>query len=658
MNMKYFYTLLLLFVCTCFSSLQAQDVKFLMNNGDKLFADNYYRKALPFYEQVLAKEPDHAKALFKSGVCYLNRYSKGKAIVNIEKAYKLDEKVDKHIHYWLGRAYHLSYQFDKANEEYTIYAESLRKSDSRRKEVEQYIDQVGRSKKYVAKPSDFLVQNLGENVNSSFSEHSPVASLNDSVLLFTTRRTVIEGEKEEKDGEPFEDIYMSLRQADGTWSKPTNIGLNTSGHDASIQLFDNDNKLLLYRSSKDGDIYISQKEGDKWGDPKAFSDINSGDFEADAFVTADGNKVYFATNHYKKFGDMDIYYVTKNEDGSWGKHKELEGDINTDGDEDAPFITPDGKTLYFSSRGHDGMGGFDVFKSTLNSDGSWADPVNLGYPINTPDDDVYFYYASSDDRAYIASYREGGYGEKDLYAIMPIEKILMYGTVLEDKTGKKIEGAQIKYTSTKDVTNSSEDQETVQSGEYKDIEVLSYNVYKVEITQGGEVLLTDSVEVPLYSAKGSTLQKNYVIPFKGNPADTVTTADITKLADSTKTDPKSSIVETSQEAEKLEKELIVYFDLNSAVVSASSKKEILDLLKSYAKISTITIEGHTDSTGTDALNMRLSKSRAAVVAKYIATQNKAKSSSKGFGESTPMVPNDSPANQAKNRRVVVKVSGK
>lgn len=646
MSMKYFYGLVIVSLVSWFSASQAQDVKFLMKNGDKLFQDNYYRKALPFYEQVLTTEPDNAEALFKSGVCYLNRYSREKALSNIQKSYELDEKVDKHIHYWLGRAYHLSYQFDKAKEEYTVYAESLRKSDSRRKEVEQYIEQASLSKQLVAKPSNFLVQNLGETVNSSFSEHSPVASMNDSVLLFTTRRSAGDGAKEEKDGEPFEDIYMSTRQADGSWTTPESIQLNTSGHDACIQLYDNDSKLLLYRSSKDGDIYISQKEDGKWGDPNAFSEINSGDFEADAFVSADGNTVYFATNHYKKFGDMDIYYITKNDDGSWSKHKELEGEINTEGDEDAPFITPDGKTLYFSSRGHKGMGGFDVYKSTLQSDGSWSKPINLGYPINTPDDDVYFYYASSDDRAYIASYRDGGYGEKDIYAIMPIEEVLIYGTVVEDKTGKKVEGAQILYTSTKVITNSSQDQEIISGGEYKDINVLSYNVYKVEITQGGETLLTDSLEVPLYSSKGQSIKKDFIVPFRGNPADTQ------------KVEEKLPVVAVVPVASgKVEKELIVYFALNSAVIAPDSKKELKDLLDSFSKVSTVKVEGHTDDSGPDALNMRLSKVRASVVSKYISTQSKAKVSTEGFGESQPMVPNDSPENQAKNRRVVVKVVG-
>jgi len=644
--MKYFYAILILFVVSL--SANAQDVKFLMNNGDKLFTDNMYRKALPFYEQVLTAEPNNAKALFKSGVCYLNRYSKEKALVNIPKAYELDQDVDKHIHYWLGRVYHLSYQFDKAKEEYTTYAQSLRKSDSRRKEVEQYIEQLGTCKAFVSKPSNFLVANLGASINSSFSEHSPVASLNDSSLLFTTRRDAGAGAKEEKDGEPFEDIYMSKKQSDGSWTAPESIHLNTSGHDASIQLFDNDTKLLIYRSSKDGDIYTSQREGDKWGDPKAFSEINSGDFESDAFVSADGKTVYFATNHYKKFGDMDIYYVTKNDDGSWSKHKELEGDINTDGDEDAPFVTPDGKTLYFSSRGHKGMGGFDVYKSVMQSDGSWSKPANLGYPINTPDDDVYFYYASSDDIAYIASYRDGGYGEKDLYSIAPIESVLIYGNVVEEKTGKVIEGAQIVFKSTTLVTNSSEDSETIVGGEYKDIHVLSMNVYKVEITKGSEVLLTDSLAIPLYSKEGHSIKKDFTVPFKGNPADTQSVVAVV---------PVVGVVPVVVVPTAKEKELIVYFDVNSIVVSQASKKEITDLLSSYTKVSTVKVEGHTDDSGSDALNLKLSKSRASTVAKYLGSKSKATITSEGFGEAYPMVANDTAENKAKNRRVVLKVAG-
>jgi outer membrane protein OmpA-like peptidoglycan-associated protein/YHS domain-containing protein len=533
-----------------------------------------------------------------------------------------------------------------------VYKNTLRKSDSRRKEVELYIEQTDFAKKTVTVPSNFLVENLGSTVNSSFSEHSPVASSNDSVLYFTTRR-LKEGEKEEKDGEPFEDVFISKRQADGSWSALESLNLNTSGHDASIQIYDNDTKLLLYRSTKDGDIFISQKEGDKWGDPKAFDEINSRDFESDAFVSSDGKTVYFATNHYKKFGDMDIYYITKNEDGSWSKHQEMEGDINTEGDEDAPFITPDGKTLYFSSRGHKGMGGFDVFKSKLQADGSWSDPVNLGYPINTPDDDVYFYYAASDDRAYIASYRDGGFGEKDIYCVTPIEHVIVYGKVTEDKTGKAIDGAQISFKSTKKVINASEDKKAVTAGEYKDINVLSYNTYKVEITKNGELLSTDSLVIPSISKEGQTMTKDFVVPFKGNPADTQVVAVV---PDTTSKTPvvKDPVVTTPL---VLEKELVVYFASSSATLDYTYAKQIQSLLADFKKVKTVSLAGHADDKGPDAVNDKISKARASAVAKYVSSKTKAKISTSSFGESQPAVPNDSDENRAKNRRVVIKVSG-
>ncbi|MBC7486874.1 MAG: PD40 domain-containing protein [Cytophagaceae bacterium] len=656
MSIKYFSFTLFLIGSLLFTNLKAQDVSLLMKNGNKLFEDNFYRKALPFYEQVLVTEPNNTEALFKSGVCYLNRYSKDKALVNIQKSFDQDPKIDKHIHYWLGRAYHLNYQFDKAKEEYNVYKNTLRKSDSRRKEVELYIEQTDFSKKTVTVPSNFLVENLGASVNSSFSEHSPVASSNDSVLYFTTRR-LKEGEKEEKDGEPFEDVFVSKRKSDGTWSNPESLNLNTSGHDASIQLYDNDNKLLLYRSTKDGDIFISQKEGDKWGDPKSFSEINSGDFESDAFVSSDGKTVYFATNHYKKFGDMDIYYITKNEDGSWSKHKEMEGDINTEGDEDAPFITPDGKTLYFSSRGHKGMGGFDVFKSKMQADGSWSDPVNLGYPINTPDDDVYFYYAASDDRAYIASYRDGGFGEKDIYCVTPIEHVIVYGKVTEDKTGKVIDGAQISFKSTKKVTNASEDKKAVTAGEYKDIHVLSYNTYKVEISKNGELLSTDSLTIASVSKEGQTINKDFVVPFKGNPADTQVVAVVPPADTTIKTPVVKDPVKVVTTPVAVEKELIVYFASSSAVLDGPSQNEIKTLLSAYKKVKVISVSGHADDKGPDAVNDKIAAARASTVKKYISTKTKVKVSSSSFGEGQPAVPNDSVENRAKNRRVVIKVSG-
>ena len=184
---------------------------------------------------------------------------------------------------------------------------------------------------------------------------------------------------------------------------------------------------------------------------------------------------------------------------------------------------------------------------------------------------------------------------------------------------------------------------------------MSYNTYKVEITKNGELLSTDSLQIPSVSKEGQTLTKDFVVPFKGNPADTQVVAVV---ADTTKKTPEvKEPVTTITTPVVVEKELIVYFGSSSAVLDYAYAKEIQALLASYKKIKTVDLAGHADDKGPDAVNEKIAKARAAAVAKYIGSKTKAKISSSSFGESQPAVPNDSDENRAKNRRVVIKVSG-
>ncbi|HEY8401562.1 MAG TPA: OmpA family protein [Cytophagaceae bacterium] len=495
----------------CVLSSVAQDVGALMKKGNKLFKDEQYRNALPFFEQVLKQKPEEKEAIFKAGVCYLHRYSKEKALELLLKAYSVDSTI-KHIDFWLARAYHQNYQFDKAIQHYTKYSNSLSKRDDRRKDMEKYIAQTNTAKEFVNNPQNYIVRNMGEAINTSFSEHSPVGSINDDYLLFTSRRDNVTGGKEDLDGEFFEDIFQS-KKVGNVWSKPEIVSLSTTGHDASIQLYDNDTKLLIYKFTKGGDIYYSEKEGDQWKEPKQFPGINTRDYEADAFITADGKTLYFATNHYKKEGDLDIYYITKDDNGNWSKPKELKGKINTDEDEDAPFITPDGNTLYFSSRGHKNMGGYDVFKSTKDANGNWSEPVNLGHPINTPDDDVYFYLVNNGKKGYLASYREGGYGEKDIYEILPIQNVIIKGIVTADGSGKPLDNLGVTFTSIKNTTTPNSDRTMTKEGAYT-AKVFSYNSYKAAVLRNGDTLYTEIFEIPYYEEPDYVIEKNFSIPWE------------------------------------------------------------------------------------------------------------------------------------------------
>jgi outer membrane protein OmpA-like peptidoglycan-associated protein len=514
------------------NSIFSQSTNALFKEGHKLFKLEHYRNALPFLEKVIEAEPNNAEAVYEAGVCYLHRYSKEKALQYILKAYSLDSNVSKYIHYWMGRAYHQNYQYDKAISEYNIYKSNFRQSDQRSKEVEKHINQTNTARQLSQDPENFRVANLGPEINTIFSEHSPVTSSNDSILLFTSRRKNNIGGKEDQDGEFYEDIFQT-RKSGSSWSTPEQIPLNTSAHDGSVQLLENDTKLLLYRESKGGDIYITDKDPatGKWNDPQKFANINTADYESDAFITADGKRAYFASNHYKKVGDLDIYFIDKKEDGTWSKPQELQGNINTNEDDDAPFITPDGKTMYFSSRGHKNMGGFDIFKSTLDpSTDKWSQPVNLGYPINTPDDDVYYYMSASGKKGYLSSYREGGFGEKDIYEITPITNVNIVAKVNpcggNEQYNYSLKSLN-KTTKPVFVTGKiAENQFTAN--------ISSYNTYRLAIYGSKDTLYTENIEVPFMEEGDQTIEKTFTINCPEPPKDDTSSVSATSTVASNK----------------------------------------------------------------------------------------------------------------------------
>jgi outer membrane protein OmpA-like peptidoglycan-associated protein len=216
-----------------------------------------------------------------------------------------------------------------------------------------------------------------------------------------------------------EDVYISRKNIDGTWSDPTNdLKFNTPDHDACVGLSPDGDKLILYRSVNGGDLYISEIQNDKWSDAEPISGINTPHWESSASLTPDEKYLYFTSDKPGGYGGSDIYRAILMDNGKYGDIENLGDVINTQYDEDAPQIHSDGKTLFFSSKGHRGLGGYDIYSSVyLEEIQSWTEPRNIGYPINTPDDDIYFTLLSTGTKGFFTSYRNDSYGEKDIYMI-------------------------------------------------------------------------------------------------------------------------------------------------------------------------------------------------------------------------------------------------
>jgi Tol biopolymer transport system component len=278
----------------------------------------------------------------------------------------------------------------------------------------------------VSKPSSIKVINLGDTINSEYADYGPVLTADQQMLIFTSARpNTTGGEIDESDGRYYEDIYISYKLNSG-WTAPLGIGpgINTNGHDASISLSPDGQKLLIYRYDQDllssgipGDLYVSKLKGTTWTNAtKLPQSINTRAWEPSACYSADERSLFFSSNREGGKGGTDLYMVRQLPNGEWALPMNLGDKLNTPFDEDSPFIHPDGKTLYFSSNGHKTMGGYDIFVSRYDDEKKeWSTPENLGYPINTAHDDIHFTLTADGRRVYFSSIRPEGKGDNDIY---------------------------------------------------------------------------------------------------------------------------------------------------------------------------------------------------------------------------------------------------
>jgi len=430
--------------------------------AEDFFKDENYLKALPLYVHLYEENPKKTIYAFRAGICYLYKGDeKQKSIEYFEKILK-DAPKTEDLYLYLGRAYHLNERFDDALTYLQKYLDQ-KPSQEKKQMAELLIDNCKNAKEMVQTPLIVNIQNLGPSVNTKNSEYGPVISSDESVLIYTYRGERSTGGLMDYDGNPsifgdyYEDIFISYKVG-GNWLTPESIGdhINTKGHDAAIALSDDGQQLFIFKSTPEdgGDIYISKLEGDIWSMPeKLKGDINTKYWEGSCSLSSDGKTLYFASERPGGLGKRDIYVAKLQANGSWGDVKNLGPAINTKYNDDAPFIHPDGKMLHFSSEGHKSIGRSDIFRAELMPDGSWSDPVNLGYPINSTEDDRYYVLSADGKRGYYSSGKAGGYGDQDIYVVDPgfaarkIALAMITGAVtLDDKPTK----ADIKVS---DVTN-------------------------------------------------------------------------------------------------------------------------------------------------------------------------------------------------------------
>ncbi|MBI2271366.1 MAG: PD40 domain-containing protein [Bacteroidetes bacterium] len=381
-----------------------------------------YEGALDDFLTILEKEPRNMECNYNIGVCYLNsNINKTKAIPYLEKVLRTND-FDQNARYLMGRAYHFAYRFDDAIKAYTAFKEAGKGKPENLKEVDRQVQECINAKELMKFPLKVTFENLGLTVNSPFADYYPFIPKDESFLVFNSKRSGT-GTEVNIDGAYPPTIFIS-NVKNGQYTKAQVVGPPITlgdGNEEVIGLSGQGDKMLLYyfKDGK-GDIYMSITDANKvFTKARILGDnVNSKGHEIAASVTSEGDAIYFASNRPGGIGGVDIYVSRILPNGSWGSAENLGPEINTNQDEDFPNISPDGKTLYFSSKGHTSMGGYDIFKADRDEEArKWIAVKNVGYPINTPEDDMNLRMSENGRYAYISALREKGIGDLDIYRV-------------------------------------------------------------------------------------------------------------------------------------------------------------------------------------------------------------------------------------------------
>ena len=390
--------------------------------ADKAFEESDYLTAMTIYEKLYLQDSTNSEVNYKLGVCKFElKNFRNKAKKNFDKVVRKDYP---ETNYYLGLLNHSLGKFDIARECFTQYQNYKGEKEHTNKEINDLAIKCYNAEYLESTSNNFIeIENLGSKINTEYPEYAPLIPADEKFMLFTSRRKNNVWPQKDINGEYYEDIYMSEKK-NNAWQTPVMLDtvINTAVHDACTGLSANGEKMLMYRTSKDlksGDIYSSDFVNGKWSKPSILSTtVNSQDYlESSACYSADGNIIFFSSNRPGGYGGMDLYMARKLDNGKWGEPFNLGPNINTEYNEDAPFIDPEGSTLYFSSQGHKNMGGYDVFKSTFNEAGVFTESENLGCPINTVNDDIFFVINTDGSVGYLSSEREGGFGSQDIYSV-------------------------------------------------------------------------------------------------------------------------------------------------------------------------------------------------------------------------------------------------
>jgi tetratricopeptide (TPR) repeat protein len=491
-------------------------------------------QALTMFKEIVYENPKNGTALYCAGDCSYKLGQIDDALKFLQDG-KASANPKPQNFYLLGMIYLSNDKVDEALTEFTTYKSKATDADIKEHDPDVYISQANNAKKMEASPVPVKVENMGQRINSKYDDKGPAITADGKKLFFNTRRPEDKDSPidVEGDGKYFEHIYVSAwdsvtQQWNTADEIPGNINQKAS-HVACTGISADGKQIFLYKNdmtnpeARGGDIFVSKVLNNKWKTPEPLGKpINTSYWEGGACISPNGNTLYFTSERKGGFGNSDIWMAKRKSKTEWDVPVNLGADINTAYDEAGLFLAPDGKTLFFCSNGPNSMGSYDIFR-TINENGKWSKPENLGYPINTVKRDGPFVLGANAQYAYISSDRLGGFGENDLYRVdlqdyAVLEKdfkrkadntlSIIKGSVRDGFEGKVIEGAEITFTNEAGEKVSITTNET---GEYL-ITLKGGATYQVTVTKNGFKPTGDKVVLKLNKTGAAyTVEKQFLL---------------------------------------------------------------------------------------------------------------------------------------------------
>jgi outer membrane protein OmpA-like peptidoglycan-associated protein/tetratricopeptide (TPR) repeat protein len=668
---------------------QTKELKKALKNiraGDKLYFHKGkgpipYRQAALLYGKAKKFNENNIELSLKIADCYYQTHEPSLAAAFGEKAYQLDSNASYKILFFKGYALQLQSKFDEALNYYRAFELSSGITPKEEAEVKQQIAECENGIVLVKTEKNCFIDNLGTKINGPYDDYLSVFTREDSMFYFSSRRDKGK-ELYAVDGKLKENIYTSYK-AGNDFVLPEIDEKLSKTFEAVHTIARNGNYMILYNSKNGGDLYelkyktkgissgiwlycnpcvesVENSKGKiigKWTKPKPLKAVNTSYHETSATLSTSGDTLYFSSDRKKGYGGHDIYMSVRNRKGKWTKPHNLGATINTPKDEISVSTDSIGKYIYISSNGHQTMGGFDIFKSSLE-DGAWTRPENVGYPINSPFDDIYYMPSNNERIAYFASNREPGQGKQDIYKITFLgePKTFLYATgnnspslqsLFNRYDVQSLEVEKEKSTIVQGIVVDAKSKEplfsTIELSDIQQSELLA--TFNSDSITGKYTLL-----LPSGKNYGVSVKKEGYLYYSENfnIADSAESQIINQIIPLKKIEVNQTIVLKN-----------IFFDVNKTTLKAESNVEIDNVYKLMVDNPSIEIEisGHTDNVGSAAYNKKLSEGRAAAVVNALYAKGiiRARMKSVGYGFDKPVAPNNTESGRAQNRRTEFKI---